>query len=69
MRIHLQAMTRLALGALATTAAMRLVIPSGTLILLGFQTASSGFFISILEIRATRSPGAATPRPIDTAAA
>ena len=43
-------------GALAATAAMRLVIPSGTLILLGFQTASSGFMISLLEIRARRSP-------------
>jgi glycosyltransferase involved in cell wall biosynthesis len=44
-------------GALATTQAMRLVIPSGTLILLGFQTGSSAFFISVLEIRATRSLG------------
>jgi hypothetical protein len=41
-------------GALSASLAMRLVIPSGTLILLGFQTASSAFFISILEIRATR---------------
>jgi hypothetical protein len=30
------------------------VIPSGTLILLGFQTASSAFFVSVLEIRASR---------------
>jgi hypothetical protein len=51
-------------GALAATAAMRLVIPSGTLILLGFQTASSGFFVSVLEIRATRSPGAAVPAAV-----
>jgi glycosyltransferase involved in cell wall biosynthesis len=41
-------------GALLATDAMRVVIPSGTLILLGFQIACSGFFISILEIRATR---------------
>src|SRR5712691_10931596 len=41
-------------GAFSATQAMRLVIPSGTLILLGFQTASSAFFISVLEIRATR---------------
>jgi glycosyltransferase involved in cell wall biosynthesis len=41
-------------GALSATAAMRLVIPSGTLILLGFQTASSAFFVSVLEIRASR---------------
>ncbi len=42
-------------GALSVTRAMRIVIPSGTLILLGFQTASSAFFISILDIRATRA--------------
>jgi glycosyltransferase involved in cell wall biosynthesis len=56
-------------GALAATAAMRLVIPSGTLILLGFQTASSGFFVSVLEIRATRSPGTAAPAAVDSEAA
>jgi hypothetical protein len=42
-------------GALSATQAMRFVIPSGTLILLGFQTASSAFFISVLEIRSTRN--------------
>ena len=47
-------------GALSASLAMRLVIPSGTLILLGFQTASSAFFISILEIRATRHGASAT---------
>ena len=41
-------------GALSASHVMRLVIPSGTLILLGFQTVSSAFFISVLEIRATR---------------
>jgi glycosyltransferase involved in cell wall biosynthesis len=41
-------------GALSATAAMRLVIPSGTLILLGFQIASGAFFVSVLEIRASR---------------
>ena len=56
-------------GALSTTATMRLVIPSGTLILLGFQTASSGFFISVLEIRASRSADPAAPQVIDSAAA
>ena len=51
-------------GTFSATQAMRLVIPSGTLILLGFQTASSGFFISVLEIRATRSPpGVITQMP------
>jgi glycosyltransferase involved in cell wall biosynthesis len=56
-------------GALAATQAMRLVIPSGTLILLGFQTASSGFFISVLDIRATRSTARAVLQVIDTEAA
>ena len=56
-------------GALSATQAMRFVIPSGTLILLGFQTASSGFFISVLEIRATRVPSSAAHRAIDTEAA
>jgi glycosyltransferase involved in cell wall biosynthesis len=56
-------------GALAATAAMRLVIPSGTLILLGFQTASSGFLISVLEIRATRAPSQPVLQVIDTEAA
>ena len=32
---------------------MRLVIPSATLILLGFQVAYGGFFLSILDIRGT----------------
>jgi glycosyltransferase involved in cell wall biosynthesis len=41
-------------GPLSPTEAMRLVIPSGTAILLAFQTAYSGFFMSMLEIRATR---------------
>jgi glycosyltransferase involved in cell wall biosynthesis len=56
-------------GALSATQAMRLVIPSGTLILVGFQTASSGFFISVLEIRATRPPDNAAVRPVETEAA
>jgi glycosyltransferase involved in cell wall biosynthesis len=56
-------------GALSATQAMRLVIPSGTLILIGFQTASSGFFISVLEIRATRPPDNAAVRPVETEAA
>jgi glycosyltransferase involved in cell wall biosynthesis len=42
-------------GQLSATEAMRFVIPSGTAILLAFQTASSAFFISVLEIRASRS--------------
>jgi len=54
-------------GALAATAAMRLVIPSGTLILLGFQTASSAFFVSVLEIRASRPER--VPQAVETEAA
>lgn len=38
-------------GPLSASETMRLVIPSGTAILLGFQLAYSGFFVSILEIR------------------
>jgi glycosyltransferase involved in cell wall biosynthesis len=42
-------------GGLAPTQTMRLVIPSGTLILLGCQTATSAFFISVLEIKGHRA--------------
>jgi len=41
-------------GALSYPATMRLVIPSSTAILLGFQIIYSAFFVSILEIRASR---------------
>jgi hypothetical protein len=34
---------------------MRLVIPSGTAILLAFQIAYGTFFLSVLEIRSSRS--------------
>jgi hypothetical protein len=45
-----------AFGNLSPEAVMRLVIPSGTAILLAFQTAYGAFFLSVLEIRAsTRS--------------
>lgn len=56
-------------GALSATQAMRLVIPSGTLILLGFQMASSAFFISVLEIRASRGPNSAVRQDIENEAA
>jgi len=42
-------------GPLAPEDTMRLVIPSATAILLAFQIAYGAFFISVLEIRATRS--------------
>src|SRR6516162_9935602 len=41
-------------GALSYMETMRLVIPSSTAILLGFQIIYSAFFVSILEIRASR---------------
>ena len=41
-------------GALSPGVTMRLVIPSATAILLAFQTAYGAFFLSVLEIRATR---------------
>jgi glycosyltransferase involved in cell wall biosynthesis len=53
-------------GQLSATEAMRFVIPSGTAILLAFQTASGAFFISVLEIRASRS---AAVKPTGSASA
>jgi hypothetical protein len=44
-------------GSLSPEHAMRLVIPSGTMILLAFQVAYGGFFLSMLEIRSARVPG------------
>jgi glycosyltransferase involved in cell wall biosynthesis len=44
-------------GALSPERAMRLVIPSGTMILLAFQIAYGAFFLSMLEIRSARAPG------------
>ena len=45
-----------AFGDLSPGHAMRLVIPSGTCILLAFQTAYGAFFLSVLEIRAKKRP-------------
>jgi glycosyltransferase involved in cell wall biosynthesis len=45
---------RTAFGVLPPERAMRLVIPSGTCILLAFQTAYGAFFLSVLEIRSDR---------------
>ena len=44
-------------GVLSPERAMRLVIPSGTAILLAFQIASGAFFVSVLEIRSGRLHG------------
>ena len=43
-----------AFGVLPPGYAMRLVIPSGTCILLAFQTAYGAFFLSVLELRSRR---------------
>jgi glycosyltransferase involved in cell wall biosynthesis len=43
-----------AFGALSPETVMRIVIPSGTCILLAFQTAYGAFFMSLLGIRSTR---------------
>ncbi len=45
-----------AFGLLSPERAMRLVIPSGTAILLAFQIAYGAFFLSVLEIRAKTNP-------------
>ena len=42
-------------GALRPSDTMRLVIPSSTAILLAFECANGAFFVSVLEIRATRA--------------
>jgi glycosyltransferase involved in cell wall biosynthesis len=55
-------------GALAYAATMRLVIPSSTAILLGFQIIYGAFFVSILEIRASRpAEGTASDRAAEAA--
>jgi len=48
-------------GALSYPETMRLVIPSSTAILLGFQIIYSAFFVSILEIRASRPTDSTVP--------
>jgi glycosyltransferase involved in cell wall biosynthesis len=52
--IALSAWTETAFGVLSPEYAMRLVIPSGTCILLAFQTAYGAFFLSVLELRSGR---------------
>ncbi len=52
--LAVSAWTETAFGALQPESSMRLVIPSGTCILLAFQTAYGAFFLSVLEIRSGR---------------
>ena len=55
-------------GALSYPETMRLVIPSSTAILLGFQIIYSAFFVSILEIRASRlTEGTVSDRSVEAA--
>jgi hypothetical protein len=54
--VALSAWSQTAFGVLSPESAMRLVIPSGTCILLAFQTAYGAFFLSVLEIRSRRRP-------------
>jgi hypothetical protein len=54
-------------GPLDPTETMRLIIPSGTAILLGFQLALGSFFVSVLEVRAVlagAAAAAAVNRPV-----
>jgi glycosyltransferase involved in cell wall biosynthesis len=51
--LALSAWGNAAFGNLSPEATMRLVIPSGTAILLAFQIAYGAFFLSVLEIRAS----------------
>jgi hypothetical protein len=55
-----------AFGGLDPRRMMRLVIPSATLILLGFQVAFAGLFASVLDIRGTAipTPGSRPNKPI-----
>ena len=50
-------------GALNPEQTMRLVIPSAMAIILAFQIAYGAFFVSILEIRASRAPPETAPSP------
>jgi glycosyltransferase involved in cell wall biosynthesis len=52
--LAVSAWTRTAFGVLSPEYAMRLVIPSGTCILLAFQIGYGAFFLSVLEIRSGR---------------
>ncbi|HTV90854.1 MAG TPA: glycosyltransferase [Stellaceae bacterium] len=56
-------------GGLSPSQTMRFVIPSGTLILLGCQTASSAFFLSVLELKGRQPALRSPPRDLDSQAA
>jgi hypothetical protein len=54
-------------GALSYPETMRLVIPSSTAILLGFQVIYSAFFISILQINVSRRAEGGVTRSAEAA--
>jgi glycosyltransferase involved in cell wall biosynthesis len=56
-------------GMLSASETMRLVIPSSTAILLAFQVIYGVFFVSVLDIRATRPVAESLPRPTSSRAA
>jgi glycosyltransferase involved in cell wall biosynthesis len=62
--VALSAWSQAAFGVLSPESAMRLVIPSGTCVLLAFQTAYGAFFLSVLEIRSGRRAAATTRRSV-----
>lgn len=55
--VALSAWSQTAFGVLSPETAMRLVIPSGTCILLACQTGYGAFFLSVLEIRSRKRAG------------
>jgi len=56
-------------GPLSATTAMRLVIPSGTMILLGSQLVCGSFIVGVLDIRAARKRETVPSRPARARAA
>ena len=64
--VALGAWNMVGFGALEPADTMRLVIPSATAILLAFQIAYGAFFISVLEIRATRTISDSAPSRSDS---
>jgi glycosyltransferase involved in cell wall biosynthesis len=60
--VALSSWSGVAFGSLDPTATMRLVIPSATSILLAFDIAYGCFFLSVLEVRATRPEATITQR-------
>ena len=56
--------SQLGFGELNPELTMRLVIPSATVVLLAFNLAYSGFFISVLQVRSRRSGAVSEPSKV-----